>query len=86
MSHFYASIQGAGPDAKVIYSIERGDIKGIVEGNEDYAGKLTEAVINEVERQLFKLDFSDMADTIRGLIDDVLADPEMQDDTEPGGE
>lgn len=58
----------------VIYAIHRSDITGVVEDDEDYAGKMTPAVIAEVERWLFKMDFSDMADTIRIMIDDVLAD------------
>jgi len=58
----------------VIYSIHRSDITGVVEDDEDYTGKMTPAVIAEVERRLFKMDFSYMADTIRIMIDDVLAD------------
>ena len=59
-------------DDPIIYSIRRSDITGVVADDEDYTGKMTPAVIAEVERQLFKMDFSDMADTIRIMIDDAI--------------
>jgi len=60
-------------DDPIIYSIRRSDIAGVVEDDPDYEGKMTPAVIAEVERQLFKMDFSDMADTIRIMIDDAIS-------------
>ena len=65
-------------DDPAIYTVLRSDIALAVEGDEEYTDKMTPAVIDEVTRRFGKRDFSDLAEEITMLIDDVLDDsPEL---------